>query len=81
MPDLDAQIRAKLAEIRHNAQKRGIDADEEHDERLWRLSGDVELLANTLLAVLDEHACHKVDDPCPDVRAITRGLGIEASGD
>jgi hypothetical protein len=74
--DLDAAIRARLTEMRHNAQKRGIDADEENDPRLAKVAGDAEDLAVTLLAVLDQHACHKVDDPCPDVRAMIEGLGI-----
>lgn len=55
MADLDAQIRVKLTEMRHNAQKRGIDADEERDERLDRVAGDAETLADIVLAVLDLH--------------------------
>jgi hypothetical protein len=52
---LDEQIRAKVAAMRHNAQKRGIDADEERDPRLAQLAADTEDLATALLAVLDEH--------------------------
>ena len=56
MSDVAAAIRAKVAAMRHNAQKRGIDADEERDPRLTQLAADAEDLATALLAALDEHA-------------------------
>jgi len=55
MTDLNEQIRMKVAATRHNAQKRGIDADEERDPRLTQLAADTEDLATALLAALDEH--------------------------
>lgn len=60
--DLDAAIRERVQAMRHNAQRRAIDAVEERDERLRQLADDAEVLADTLLAVIDAHGPHW-DDP------------------
>lgn len=70
MADLDAQIRAKLTEMRHNAQKRGIDADEERDPRLAKVAADAEDLAGAVLALLDAGLATRQAD------AIAKALGI-----
>jgi hypothetical protein len=92
---LDEQIRAKVAAMRHNAQKRGIDADEERDPRLAQLAADTEDLAGVLLAVLDLHPADAHECPenfegdrytawqrtCPTLLTAAEKLGIDVTDD
>jgi hypothetical protein len=88
---LNEQIRAKVAAMRHNAQKRGIDADEERDPRLAQLAADTEDLASVLLAVLEFHPADAHECPenfegsrdtawqrtCPTLLVAAEKIGIE----
>lgn len=62
MASVEEQIRELVNEARTNAQRRGIDADEERDERLAQLADDAEQMADALLTILEEHGPN-IDDP------------------
>lgn len=55
MPDLNATVRARLGEIRKNAQRAGIAADEEEAPVLDASAADAERLADALIAIIERY--------------------------